>query len=72
MSFNAEGKDLLDDWRKKEFEPAPEPADVIWENINIPTIRKIGYSFIVILATLALIAACFYSVLGFKKWRDRV
>ena len=46
------------------FERASEPSDIYWENWNVSDGQRMGRMILTYLATLILIAACFWIIYG--------
>ena len=51
-------------FNKCEFERAPEPSDLFWENIGIDPSRRLIRVAIVFLCTIALVVGCFFAIYG--------
>jgi hypothetical protein len=57
--------------KKSEFwilERAPEPTDILWENLKTSTFSRINRSFFSFIATIILIGASLGSIIGIKIW----
>jgi len=51
-------------FNKREFERAPEPSDLFWENIGINPSTRFIRVFIAFLCTIALVVGCFFAIYG--------
>jgi hypothetical protein len=51
-------------FNKGEFERAPEPSDLFWENIGLDSKTRLIRVAIVFLCTIALVVGCFFAIYG--------
>ncbi|CAD8065296.1 unnamed protein product [Paramecium sonneborni] len=51
---------------------APEPGDVIWENLGINPLIQFKYQILTNLGSLLILAICFGSILGISVYQDKL
>ncbi|CAD8147633.1 unnamed protein product [Paramecium octaurelia] len=51
---------------------APEPGDVIWENLGINPLIQFKYQILTNLGSLFILAICFGSILGVSVYQDKL
>jgi hypothetical protein len=58
--------------RQMTLERAPEPSDVLWENLKVSFVTRVYKMMMIFVSILILIGACFVSIYGLDVVQRRL